>query len=149
MSDGQGSGAKAPMHLWIVGLLGVLWNGFGCVNYVMTAKRDEEWLANMEATPEMLAYMETIPAWAMACWAMAVFGALFGSLALLARKRVAVTLFLISFVAMLGTNLNSYVLTDGAEAMGEDSWIISAVIFVIALFLLFYAKAQARKGVLS
>jgi hypothetical protein len=32
--------AKAPVHLWIVGFLSLLWNGFGCYDYLMTRMRN-------------------------------------------------------------------------------------------------------------
>ena len=28
--------ARAPVHLWIVGILATLWNAFGCYDYIMT-----------------------------------------------------------------------------------------------------------------
>ena len=31
---------KAPIHLWIVGILSLLWNSFGGYNYTMTRTRN-------------------------------------------------------------------------------------------------------------
>ena len=41
---------RAPMHLWIVGGLGALWNACGCYDYVMTRMRDTDYLASMMPT---------------------------------------------------------------------------------------------------
>lgn len=35
------SARKAPWHLWFVGVLSVLWNGFGCFDFTATAARLE------------------------------------------------------------------------------------------------------------
>ena len=35
----QAVSARAPAHLWIVGILALLWNCFGCYDYLMTAMR--------------------------------------------------------------------------------------------------------------
>ena len=32
----QAVSARAPAHLWIVGILSLLWNAFGCYDYLMT-----------------------------------------------------------------------------------------------------------------
>ncbi|MBK6452041.1 MAG: hypothetical protein IPF84_05610 [Proteobacteria bacterium] len=71
-----------------------------------------------------------------------------GSLCLLLRKAWAVWLFGTSIVAMVLTGLYSYVLTDGLALMGTGGAIFTAVIWLIAFSLFFYARAMARCGVL-
>jgi hypothetical protein len=39
--------ARTPVHLWIVGLLGLLWNGFGCYDYLMTRMRNLDYFRAM------------------------------------------------------------------------------------------------------
>ena len=60
----------------------------------------------------------------------------------------AVWLFGASIVAMVLTGLYSYVLTDGLALMGTGGAIFTAVIWLIAFSLFFYARAMARCGVL-
>ena len=38
---------KAPVHLWIAGLLSLAWNGFGCYDYLMTRMRNEDYFRSM------------------------------------------------------------------------------------------------------
>ena len=63
----------------------------------VTATRNEAYLKPYPQ--EMLDYWFAMPAWMWIIWAVGVFGALAGSLALLMRKRLAVGLFLASFLA--------------------------------------------------
>jgi hypothetical protein len=137
---------RAPRHLWIVGGLSLLWNAVGALDYSASQLRIESYMGQF--TPEQLAYFYGFPAWAVAAWAIAVWGALLGSLSLLLRKAWAVWLFGVSIVAMVLTGIYSYVLTDGLALMGTGGAIFTAVIWLIAFSLYFYARAMVRRGVL-
>ncbi len=137
---------KAPLHLWIVGAVTLLWNAVGALDYVAAQLRIEPYMSQF--TPEQLEYFYGFPAWAVAAWAFGVWGSLLGSLFLLLRKRWAVWLFGIAIAGLAVTTLHNFVLTDGAAVMGSGAAVFSAVIWVIALFLFFYARAMAKRGVL-
>jgi len=137
---------RVPRHLWIVGGLSLLWNAVGALDYSASQLRIESYMGQF--TPEQLAYFYGFPAWAVAAWAIAVWGALLGSLSLLLRKAWAVLLFGVSIVAMVLTGIYSYVLTDGLALMGTGGAIFTAVIWLIAFSLYFYARAMVRRGVL-
>ena len=136
----------APRHLWIVGMLAVLWNALGAFDYSATQLRLESYMSQF--TPEQLEYFYGFPAWAVACWATAVWFSLVGSVGLLLRKRWAVWLFGIAIVAMVLTAFYNFVLTDGAALMGSGAMAFTAVIWAIAFFLFFYARALSKRGVL-
>jgi hypothetical protein len=143
----NGQTTKAPLHLWIVGVLAVLWNAIGAFDYTATQLRIEAYMSAF--TPEQLEYFYGFPAWTVAAWAFGVWGALLGSIALLLRKAWAVWAFGISIAGMVLTTIHNFVLTDGAALMGPGALAFSAVIWVIALALLFYARAMAKRGVLA
>jgi lipopolysaccharide export LptBFGC system permease protein LptF len=86
----------------------------------------------------------------VAAWGIATWGSLLGSLSLLVRRRLAVKIFLISTIGMMLTTLYNYVLSDGLKVMGSAAGALafSAVIWVIAFLLWFYARAMCRRGVL-
>lgn len=138
--------SKVPRHLWIVGIIAVLWNAIGAFDYAATQFRMESYMSQF--TPEQLEYFYGFPAWAVASWALAVWGSLLGSLSLLLRKAWAVWLFGLALVAMALTFLYNFVLSDGLSMMGTGGAIFTAVIWAIAIFLFFYARAMARRGVL-
>ncbi len=137
---------KTPVHLWIVGILAVLWDAVGAFDYTASQFRYAPYMEKF--TSEQLEYFYSFPAWADACWALGVWGAFLGSIALLLRKTWAVWLFGVSLVGLAGTTVFSFLLSDGAALMGEGAGIFTAIIWAITLFLFFYAQAMAKRGVL-
>ncbi len=138
---------KTPIHLWIVGIIAVLWNSVGAFDYIATQYRLESYMSQF--TPEQLEYFYGFPVWMDAAWAIAIWASVLGSLSLLLRKALAVWLFGISILGMAVSTVYNFVLTDGMAVMGSEGATFTAVIWVIALFLYFYAKAMAARKVLS
>jgi hypothetical protein len=138
----------APRHLWVIGILALIWNAMGAFDYVMTETRNEAYMAKF--TAEQLDYFYSFPVWVVACWAIAVWGSVAASILLLLRKRLAESVFLVAFVAMVITTIYNYGISDGLEAMGEGAGnlVFSGLIFVVALLLWLYARAMRRRGVL-
>jgi hypothetical protein len=137
---------KTPFHLWIVGIIAVLWNAMGAFDYTATHMRLDWYMSQF--TAEQLDYFYAFPAWVVAAWAIAVWGSLLASFMLLFRKSLAVWLFGIAVIAMVLTSVYNFILTNGLELMGEGAIGFSAVIWAIALFLFFYSRAMAKRGVL-
>ena len=138
---------STPMHLWVVGILSLLWNCFGCLDYTMTNLKNASWLAQM--TSDQIAWMNGLPAWLTAFWALGVWGGLVGSILLLMRNRYAVWAFGISCIgAVVGLGYQMFMTTMPASmkqgVMGLMPWII----ILITVFLLWYAMAAQKKGVL-
>ena len=138
---------KTPWHLWVIGIIALLWNAVGAFDYLATKLQYEPYMSAF--SQEQLEYFYAFPTWAVACWAVGVWGALLGSLALLLRKSWAVFLFGASILGMLGTTIYNFVLSNGAAMMGDGAVAFSAVIWVIALFLYAYSLAMAKRRVLT
>ena len=138
---------KAPLHLWIIGIVSLLWNAMGAFDYTATQLRLEFYMSNF--SEEQLAYFYGFPAWAKAFWAIGVWASLLGSLFLLLRKALAAWLFGAAIIGLVGTSIYNFVLTDGAALMGDGAVAFSVVIWVIALLLYFYATAMAKRRVLQ
>ena len=138
---------KTPVHLWIVGIISLLWNAMGAFDYTATQMRLDFYMAQF--SQEQLDYFYTFPAWADACWAIAVWGSLVGSLLLLLRKALAAWLFGLAILAMACTSVYNFILSNGAEIMGEGAMVFTVIIWVIALFLYFYSVAMAKRRVLT
>ena len=137
---------KTPLHLWIVAVLAVLWNAVGAFDYIATQLRLEGHMSQF--SQEQLDYFYAFPAWAVAAWATAIWFAVFGSLALLLRRRLAYPLFTISLAAMIVSTVHSFALTNGAEMMGSGGVAFSGVIAMISILLVWYSKAMVTRGVL-
>lgn len=139
---------KTPWHLWLVGIVGLLWNAVGAMDYIMTKTRNEEYMSAF--TPEQLEFFYGLPVWVVSAWAVAVWGAVLGCVLLLLRKSFAVPVFLASFVAMVITTFHNFVLDNGLEVIGDTfSLVFSGIIFLGGLFFWLYARAMDKNGVLS
>ncbi len=144
--------ARTPAHLWIVGLVSLLWGGFGAYDYVMTRLRDTEYLAKMMPTVDpnaMLAWIDGFPLWAQVGWGLGVWGGLVGAVLLLMRSRWAVWAMGLSLIgALLGLGYQIALAPPLAGAEGPMVELMPYVIIVVALGLFLYARAMVRKGVL-
>lgn len=148
MSDDAVSAApRTPWHLWAVGIVGLLWNAFGAYDYLMTQTENAAYMARF--TPEQLEYFYGFPTGVVALWAIAVWGGVLGCVLLLLRKRLAAPVFLVSFVCMILTSIYNFALSDGLALMGGAAAAFTVVIFLFALGLWLYARAMARRGVLT
>lgn len=138
---------RTPWHLWVVGIIAVLWNGFGCVDFSMTMSQPDTWLAQMGMTEPQRAYFEAMPAWTFVAWAIGVWGGALGGLLLLLRRKLAFPVFVLSFLGWLAGAIYAFVLSNGMEVMGA-MWPMQLVIGAACLFFIGYARWMAKRGVL-
>ena len=144
---------KTPWHLWVIGLVALVWNAGGAFDYLMTQTRNMEYLtggAQSIGVPVdvMVGYYTTFPAWADACWAFGVWGAVAGSLLLLLRSRFAFHAFAVALLGLIGTTIYTAA-SDIPEGLSTPfSWIFTAVIFLVTILLIFYARRMTAAGVL-
>jgi hypothetical protein len=138
--------SRAPMHLWIVGVLALLWSLMGVFDYLATQFQWEPYMSEFSA--EQLEYFYAFPSWMVAAWALAVWCGLGGSVGLLLRRSWAVWMFVVSLIGLALTTFYSFVLSSGAEIMGTGPALFTVVIWVAAILLLLYARKQAQNGVL-
>lgn len=138
---------STPWHLWAVGVLSLLWNGVGALDFTMTQTQNSQYMSGF--TPEQLDYFYSLPAWVVVCWGIAVFGGVLGSILLLLRRRLAVWVFFISLIAMVLTTVHNLLLSNGLEVMGGPAslWFTGAI-FVIAVALFLYAGIMNRRYIL-
>jgi hypothetical protein len=139
--------SRTPVHLWIVGILALLWNSFGCYDYLMTNLKNQTYLSQF--TPDQIAYFNSLPSWLTGFWAIGVWGGLAGAILLLMRSRHSVWIFGLSVIgAVVGLGYQMFMTTmpDSMKAgmMGIMPWVIIGV--TIVLFC--YARAMEKKGVL-
>jgi hypothetical protein len=139
---------RAVWHLWLVGIVAVLFNFIGVFDFVMTMAQGAKYQANAGMTPEQIAHYQTMPSWMTAVWAIGVFSALLASVLLLMRRRLAFPVFVLSLAAFLLSLLYTYVLTDGGAVMGRPMAIMSAVIAGLLAFFGWYARSMTLRGTL-
>jgi hypothetical protein len=137
---------KTPFHLWIVGILAVLWNAMGAFDYSATQFRLEFYMSQF--TQQQPEYFYAFPPWMDAAWAIAVWSSLLGSLCLLLRKSWAASLFGLAILGLATSSVYNFILSDGLKAMGSEGTTFTVVIWVIAILLYFYASAMSKRQVL-
>ena len=138
---------RTPWHLWVIGVVALLWSAMSALDYVMTQTMNEAYMSQF--TPEQLAFFTGFPTWVVAAWAIAVWGGVVGALLLLFKRRHAVGVFLASLIAMAITAFQNYFLSNGMEVMGDAfSLGFTAAIFLLALAFFLYARAMQKQKVL-
>jgi hypothetical protein len=139
---------KAPWHLWLVGVIAVLFNAIGVFDYVMSMAQGASYMASAGMTPAQIAHYQAMPIWMTVVWTIGVWGAMLASVLLLLRNRLAFPVFAVSLAAFLVSLLYTYVLTDGGEIMGPQMAIANVVITALLLIFIWYSWLMTKRGVL-
>ena len=63
---------KAPWHVWVVGVFGLLFNSIGVFDFVMNMARGAEYLASAGMTPAQIAHYQEMSTWMTVDWAVGV-----------------------------------------------------------------------------
>ena len=140
---------RTPWHLWVVGVVSLLWNAFGAFDFVSTITRGEAYLREMKFDQAMIDYFLAMPTWMYVPWTLGVWGAVIGSILLLLRNRFAVWAFALSLIGAVvslvyGQLMDPPPLTPDMAMM---KW-MPLVIMLITVLLFVYAFNMRRKGVL-
>lgn len=139
---------KPGITFWIIGIIALLWNGMGVYNYMQQAFKTEAYMA--ELSMEQVAFMDDLPAWLTALFAIAVFAGLLGCVRLLTRKKQAVVIFLVSFISATINQLYWAFGTNATEVFSEKMpYLMPILVIAIAAFLVWYSRDQRARGVLS
>jgi hypothetical protein len=141
---------RTPWHLWVVGVLSLLWNAFGAYDFVMSATQGETYWRASGMTQAMIDYYHAMPAWMYAPWVIGVWGAVLGSILLLMRHRLAVPVFALSLLGAIVSALYGMVIDKAPPPppeMAMMAW-MPWVIIVVAAFLAWYAWSMKKAGVL-
>ena len=137
-----------PWHLWLVGIIGGLWSSIAVLSFMLTQLNVEAVMSRFP--PEQREYFASFPLWAVAFWAIGVFGGVIGCLLLLLKNRLAFHVLLASVIGAIVVNLGGLFLLGGMEVMGGASELgLTVFPIVFAALLAKYARAMSKKGVLS
>lgn len=139
---------STPKHLWVVGILSLLWNGFGAYDYTMSHIGGLEYFESMGLDAAAFAWFEALPGWSVAAWAVGVWISLLGSVLLLLRSRHAATAFLVSLVGAVISFAYQFTSARPPSLEGGMAAIMPVVIVILIVAQWYYAKRQAAAGVL-
>ena len=140
---------RTPWHLWVVGVVSLLWNAFGAFDFVSTITRGEAYLREMNFDQAMIDYFLAMPDWMYVPWTLGVWGAVIGSILLLLRNRYAVWAFALSLIGAVVSLAYGQFMDPPplAPDMAMMKW-MPFVIMLITVLLFVYAFNMRRKGVL-
>lgn len=134
---------KPPTWFWVVSVLALLWNLMGVGAYLAEAFMTEEVLSAMSEADRGI--LEARPAWVTAAFAIAVFSGLLGCIGLLLRKKWAYILLLLSLLGVLAQNTYYFFMSNATEGLSSTDLVMTILVIVISIFLVFFAKAVAKK----
>lgn len=135
---------KVPTSFWLIAGLALVWNLMGVMAYIMQAYMSPEVLAAMPEAEQAL--YSNMPAWATAAFAIAVFGGALGSLLLLFRKRVAVSVLILSLLGVLVQMAYNVFLSNSFEVYGPEGMAMPVMVIVVAFALVWYARKASAKS---
>lgn len=132
---------EVAMPSWfnVVAILALVWNLLGVMAFVNQMMMTPEMIAELPQAEQDL--YATTPVWAIAAFAVAVFGGALGSLALLLKKAISYQLLVASFVGVVVQMFHSFFISNSIEVYGPGGMIMPVMVIVIALLLVrFSAK---------
>ncbi len=138
---------KPTTAFWIIVIVALIWNLMGVMAYIDQAYITDETLATLPEAERAL-YVN-LPAWVTAAFAIAVFGGALGCILLLLRKKLAITVFIVSFIAIVVQMIYNLGISAAMDVYGPGAAIMPVMVIAIGAFLIWYAKNVNAKGWLS
>lgn len=138
---------QTPKWYMPVTVLALLWNLIGCAAYLSDVMMTPEAVAQLPADQQAL--YAARPAWAVAAYAIAVWGGALGSLGLVLKKRWASPLLMASVAGLVVQDLALFVLSPAAASVSPVAYVLQGLVFLIALALVRLAGTASARGWLS
>lgn len=138
---------KPPIWFWIVSVVALVWNLMGVMAYVGQAYMTD---AELSALPEAEQALYTnVPVWATAAFAIAVFGGALACIALLLKKKIAKTLFLISLIGIIVQMIYNFFISEAMDVYGPGAMIMPAMVIIIGIYLVMFSKKSIANNWIS
>jgi hypothetical protein len=118
-----------PRWLTAAGVALLLWNLMGVGAFVSQWMMAADQLATLP--PEQRAMWVSMPGWAWAAYAVAVFAGTAGAIGLLMRKGWAVPLFALSLIAVLVQFTYPFIIAGGLRTLGASALLFP--LFIVAI----------------
>lgn len=134
---------------WIVAVVFLIWNLFGCAIYLMDRLSSDEALSAMKNGEALLASREAYPIWATAAFAIAVWGGLVGAALIIMRKKSAAPVFIISLIAAVICFIPNFIMPVVQAAGGETYWVMPVIVVVIGSIEIWWSRRKSALGYLN
>ena len=138
------SDRRTPWHVWVVGVLTLLWNGSGAYTIMMAQAAR---LASLSA--DEAAYYAAQPTWFVVVTDIALVAAVAAGVALLLRRRAAMWLFAASLAAIIVTNVYDLAAGTSRVLVSQGALVVTTIIVLIAVLQFLYAQWMTKRAVLE
>jgi hypothetical protein len=134
---------KPSWLFWTIAFSSIIWNSMGVHAYLQQAYKTEHFQSMY--SEEQQTMIHQLPSYYTAVFAIAVFFSVMASLLLLARNKLAISIFFIALIAViLQTGFNVFIY-EGRELYGSMEYLMLAFIPLVSLFLYRYSKKALTK----
>lgn len=147
MTDAALIRRRLPVWLAAAALLGAAWNVFGVVQLADFATQTQASLMMSGMSPEAARLYYGLPFWMTIVFAIGSIGGVIGCVLLLARNRVAVPIFALSFAGYIALFAGDYAYGVFEAIPGQMA--ILATVVLIAAVLWGVAWVARRRGLLG
>jgi len=122
---------KPKTAFWIIAVIALIWNLMGVMAYLGQAYMTDETKALLPEAEKAL--YNNVPIWVTAAFAIAVFGGVLASIALL-----------VSLIGILVQTIYNFFISAAMDLYGPGEIIMSTMVIVIGVYLYLYSKNQLQ-----
>lgn len=140
--------AKTPTHLWVLGILALLWNCIGAYDYLMSNIGGLAYFRSAGLDEAAYGWFQAMPVWAVAAWAIGVWGSVLGALLLLIRSRHAGPVYLASIAGAVIAFAYQFTSDRPASMLGGMATVMPLVILILIVAQWYYARRMTQAGLL-
>ncbi|MFT5511694.1 MAG: hypothetical protein ACI8SE_000087 [Bacteroidia bacterium] len=137
---------KIPIWFWIVSIILLIWNLMGIMNFMQQANMSQEAFDALDETQKAL--QENRPTWVLVAFGLAVFGGLGGCIALLLKKKIAMSLFLVSLLGVAFQFGHGFA-TESDMMLTPSVMVITGLVIILAFFSIWLSNYSTKKGWLN
>lgn len=138
---------KPTTGFWVISSVALIWNLMGVMAYLNQAYMGDEIIAALPEAERSL--YEVIPAWYTAAFAIAVFAGVLGCILLLARKKIALQVFILSLVGILVQMFYNFFISNSMDVYGPGSMVMPIMVIIIGIYLVWFSKNARNKNWLT
>lgn len=137
---------KVPIWYWIISGLALLWNALGLLVYLQQAFMSAEDFRNLDPVQQDL--LSNQPEWITAAFAIAVLAGFVGCILLLLRRKLAVRMLILSFLAVVAQYTGFY-LEGYWHGLSGAAILMPVLVPIVAMGLVFFARHFEKRTVLT
>lgn len=128
---------KLPKSFKIISIAAIIWNVLGAFSYFFHSFMPADAIAKLPEAEQAL--YQNIPAWKNIAFFIATIGGLIGSVLLFLKKKIALPILTLSLIGIVVSFYYDFFHTKLIDVYGNNSVIFPLIIFLIGVFLVWYA----------